>query len=154
MKRTECGSSFVELLIVLTLLTLAGAGSVFGIRMLLEGPALGAQSREVLAVLSAADERAVGTGRPIELEVDRDTGTIWELTGAGASEHKTPLFQVSSGIRIARATFGVAGKASSRTMYYGNGVSSPGKIVLQDRRGRTCALNQSVRGYRHIECEG
>ena len=155
MELNSSGSSLLEVLIVLVLLSLLAGLGIYSSRQLLARPALKLQAQELLAVLASTEQQALYSGNLLRLQFDVQQGIIWKAASASPSAppQQTVLLRLQRSVRFEHVAFGVGGKSLPVAVYYGSGVVSPGTIVMTDDDNGRCVIAQGLRGNRHLECK-
>jgi hypothetical protein len=151
--RDTAGSSLLEVLLVLSLLSVLTATAVLGVRNFLLRPALKRQVRELMAVFDSCETKSLESHRKRSLEFDPVEGSVWEILSRDNDTSRSKKLVFESGVSIQSAEFGSGGESLPIAVYYGNGVASPGRVVLVDRFGRRCTIRQGLRGSRRLDCD-
>lgn len=106
----QCAFTLIELVLVLALLVIITSLAAPAMSKFIRGRALDSESRRLLALMHAAQSRAVSEGLPMDLWVDAKQnayGVSAETTGPNG-DPKAENLSVDSTLRIAVLTAGVA----------------------------------------------
>jgi len=97
------GFTLIELILVLTLLSVSAALVAPRLAGFLRGRALDAEARRLLSVTRAAKSRAVSEGMPVLVWVDAAQGAygLEREDAAGGSDPGSETFGVDAGVRVA-----------------------------------------------------
>jgi len=142
------GFTIIELLLLLSLLAIVTLSSYpFGSsykRSLLKSSA-----REVLALFSYCQTHSLLSGNRCRIEFLQSKNKI----NTFSSEEKIgSVYQLPKFISIRQVRFGALHSAAHVAQFSSNGVSSPGKVILEDKKGGLCTITLALRGAKKLKC--
>ncbi|HEV2691781.1 MAG TPA: GspH/FimT family pseudopilin [Verrucomicrobiae bacterium] len=157
-RRHRSGFTLVELILVMTLLVIVTALTVPPMAKFIRGRALDSEARRVMALMHAAQSRAVSEGMPMMLWIDEkaDTYGMAAETSGQNGDAKAEDLTVDSVLKIAVQNTGTGGQSTFNNLpaikFLPDGTvdeTSPQAVMLQDVDGfsRSLGLNKLRTGY-------
>src|SRR5665213_2302133 len=113
----RCAFTLIELILVLALLVIITSIAVPAMARFIRGRALGSESRRLMALMHAAQSRAVSEGMPMMLWIDEknDTYGVAAETSGPNGDPKAEDLTVDSTLQITVANVGTAGMGGTGT---------------------------------------
>jgi type II secretion system protein H len=155
--KTEKGFSLIELIIVIGLIGILSAASVYVWQGFRDNSNLRTAARDIATDISATRQRAVSEGRLYRITFRTSTNDYIIEQGAQDSSTGTPFTTIATkspttsetgpGLSINSADF----TGAQQVLFFVRGTLSSGTVILRNRKGSQATITVNFAGRTHVQ---